>query len=238
MPASDRRVARSRLPFSGAASHAFTNASTSAGVGGSPVKSSDSRRISVRIFRPRLVLHARQCWPLRRDERPVLLPLRPFRDPAPQRLDLPCGQRDRGGRRRHPSSDLVGGRDSLNQLARLARHDGEVAAQIDAGAFLGVETQPRLAFGLVRPMTLKARIRQDRPNIAIERNKTEIPAFSSTPPTSGSRPRKLRYASAGSTVLPTEKTYLTSRAATFLSYGPPASVNASNASAVSTSDQR
>ena len=37
--------------------------------------------------------------------------------------------------------------------------------------------------------------------------------------TFGSRPRKLRYASAGSIVLPTEKMYLRKRSATFLSYG-------------------
>src|SRR5260221_3086854 len=53
----------------------------------------------------------------------------------------------------------------------------------------------------------------------------------------GSRPRNFLYASAGSTVLPIEKMSSRSRLATALSYGPPAAVKASQASAESVSDQ-
>src|SRR5688500_17721052 len=63
------------------------------------------------------------------------------------------------------------------------------------------------------------------------------PLFVMRASTLGSRPRNARYASAGSTVLPIESSCL-SRAATALSYGPPASVNAPYASAVITSLHR
>ena len=63
------------------------------------------------------------------------------------------------------------------------------------------------------------------------------PRFRISASTRGSRPRNSRYASAGSTVFPSESSR-ESRAATAASYGPPASVKAPNASAVSTSLHR
>src|SRR5215813_4995506 len=64
------------------------------------------------------------------------------------------------------------------------------------------------------------------------------PLFFISASTFGSRPRNSRYASAGSTVFPTEKMYLRRRSATFRSYGPPPSTNAPKASAVITSDHK
>src|SRR6267143_3621829 len=54
----------------------------------------------------------------------------------------------------------------------------------------------------------------------------------------GSRPRKFRYPSAGSTVLPALNTLSCSRLATALSYGPPCSMRSEEASAESVSDHR
>ena len=109
----------------------LTNASTSAGAGGRPVRSRLTRRASVRrsasgagckpaassrarmkwsigIARPGLVLHCGQRRTHRRDERPVRLILGPGGDPALQQLFLLRRERLVRGRRRHQLFGVVG----------------------------------------------------------------------------------------------------------------------------------
>ena len=110
-------------------------------------------------------------WPLRRDERPVRLPRRALVDPAREQLDL--RGRDRTVRvswRHH----LVGvsRSDPANQLAarRLARDDGSMAVTFRFRGLLLIEPQSGLTLRAVGAVTVKAGVRQDRPNVTVEFN--------------------------------------------------------------------
>ena len=112
--------------------------------------------------------NARPHWSL---ERPVRGILGPARHPALQQFDLTRGERlVLPFERRHPSR-LVGAGHSLDEFARLnlARHDGNGSrlGSLGRGTAL-IQPQPRLPFLLIRPVTGKTVVRQDRPDVAVE----------------------------------------------------------------------
>ena len=125
------------------------------------------------ILRP-APLRPGQRWqrmPNRRLERPVLVVLRPLRDPALQEVDLLRRQIAVRLRRRHLRV-RVGRSDSreqfaLGQVCRINRRH----AVIDlSGPFARVEPQAGLALGRIRPVALKTVLGENRPNVAIEIN--------------------------------------------------------------------
>ena len=165
----------------------FTNASTTAGSGGRPVRSRASRRASVRrsasgagrrpfclelrqhepvdrVADPCRVLHRRQLGPLRGNERPVRLILGPVGDPALEHVFLRWVSFlvVAGG-----GIELLGilGVDPGDQLARfgVAGRDG---AGLD-GRLAAVEPQIGLAGGAVGPVAGEAVLGQDRPDVAV-----------------------------------------------------------------------
>src|SRR5205807_6922348 len=104
------------------------------------------------------VAQLKDGWPLRRLEGPVLAPLRPLVDPAPQRLDLLLRELLVGLRRRH-EGDVLAPEDAPDQFAlgALAGHDD--GAALAEGAVGGVEAEFRLAGPGVGAVTLEAIVR-------------------------------------------------------------------------------
>ena len=116
--------------------------------------------------------YGRNHWPLRRDERPVRLVLGPLLDPALEQFDLPSRQRLAAVHWRHLFA-RVSGPDPASQLTltELPRHEGDATrSQLRLGVFGHIQPQPRLSCLLIRPMTGKTIVRQDRPDVAIEFN--------------------------------------------------------------------
>src|SRR5207248_2288671 len=105
----------------------------------------------------------------RRDERPVILPRRALLDPAAQQFELPRCELAAGVRQRH-ALRRIGRRDAAPEMTvrELAGHDGAVLAEIAEEAALGVEAQVGLARGLGRAVAGVARVRQDRPDVAVK----------------------------------------------------------------------
>jgi hypothetical protein len=96
-------------------------------------------------------------------------PLRPFRDPALEYLNLRGLERLVRLLRRHALISVVG-RDATDQFAlvRLAWDDGRHAVPIGFRIFLDVEAQLGLTVLLVRAVTGEALVGQDRADVAIE----------------------------------------------------------------------
>ena len=117
-----------------------------------------------RVLHPGRVLHRRRRRPRRRNQRPVRLILGPFGDPLLERLLLRGGQLLLRRRRRHHRIG-IGRKDPRDDgaFAGLARHDRVVFD----GDFALVEPQIGLSRGAIRPVTGKAVLGQDRPDVAV-----------------------------------------------------------------------
>ena len=103
----------------------------------------------------------------------MLFPLDAFRNPLTQSLLFEIAQSHIRIDRRHQIFFVIR-LDPPNDLAilRFPRNRREVAiAQICQDAFKNIEPQIRLAIRFVGTVTLKALIRENRPNIAIEINR-------------------------------------------------------------------
>ena len=157
----------------------------------SPVRSSDTRRISVarsasgdgfkfllgeprqdecvdRHSRGRVLPSERQLRFSRRNERPVRRVLRPLLDPRLDLLLLRLGQFRVRVRRRHDLL-LILARDAQPDLAvrRVARLDPNQTVALGVRRLRHIEPQLSLARLLVEPVTRETVLRQDRPDVAI-----------------------------------------------------------------------
>ena len=122
-----------------------------------------------RVLYPRCVIHRRRLRPLRWNERPVGLVLRPLPDPPQQQVFLGRRERLLHGRRRHHLVGVVG-KDPVEGHARIgvARND---RAALDCRVPL-VEPQVGLASGAVGPVTAEAVFDQDRSDVLVVREFT------------------------------------------------------------------
>ena len=91
-------------------------------------------------------------------------PLRPLLDPTRQRRDLLRRELLVGIRGRHTIGRVLA-RDARDELTlpRLARNDGDLLRDV-----LLIQSQFALSILPVRAVALKAPVRQDRPDVAIE----------------------------------------------------------------------
>src|SRR5688500_6660264 len=105
---------------------------------------------------------------LRRDERPMILPLRALFDPAAEQGDFVCRKLTGGFRRRHVLVGILRG-DAVDQLALiwLAGNDRRHVAGRKRTR-LGVEPESGLSLPRIRPVTLEARVGKDRTDVAVE----------------------------------------------------------------------
>ena len=124
------------------------------------------------IARPFLVLHRGQRRAFGFDESPVALPIRSFRDPTAQRINLRGRQRLAAFRRRHHVVFVLRGnaRDQF-ALFRVAGHDGQVARfkRLERVVF-PVESEFGFALLLIRTMAGKALVGENRPDVPVEIN--------------------------------------------------------------------
>ena len=122
------------------------------------------------IARPVLILHRRQRRAFGFDESPVALPIRSFRDPTAQRINLRGRQRFAAFRRRHHVVFVLRGK-ARDQFAlfRVAGHDGQVARfkRLERVVF-PVESEFGFALLLIRTMAGKTLVGQNGPDVAVE----------------------------------------------------------------------
>ncbi len=123
------------------------------------------------VLGPGFVRDRRRFGALWRDPGPVPLILGPFVDPAAERVDLLGAELLVRARRRHHHF-FVFARHARDHIALVGaaghnREDTRVCF-LDRGVVL-VEAQARLARLVVKAVTLKAVLGQDRPHVAIER---------------------------------------------------------------------
>ena len=166
-----------------------TNASTSAGVGGRPVRSRLSaagQRAAVGLGRGRQARRFQLrpgrsgrsgCGPRPRssppagsgrvggDERPVRLVLGPLGDPAPEQS--PSARRSASCASSAAASARSGRRSKIRSISSLSSGlPGTIASGLD-GRLALVEPQVGLAGGAVRPVAGEAVLGQDRPDVAV-----------------------------------------------------------------------
>ena len=103
---------------------------------------------------------------LRRDVRPVRVPLGALIDPSTQELDLFLSERVPGIRRRHVLVGIGVG-DALNEQAvgRLAGNDHVFPGK---RAVLGIEVEFRFAVLFVGPVAREAIVRENRADVPVE----------------------------------------------------------------------
>src|SRR5262249_40098498 len=120
------------------------------------------------------------------NERPMRLPLRAFRNPTVQQLNLCSSQFLAGFDRRHDLV-LVLRTYALDQFAgfRFAGNNGDLAVRQGLeGIFLAIQPQFRLALAFVRPMTGVTVLGEDGPDVAVELRSRCLGRFRDRSPTS------------------------------------------------------
>ena len=129
-----------------------------------------------RRLRPRGVLQLWQRRSLHRTKRPVLFDGRSLRDPTLENFLLRRSQRFVFGSGRHLLVFVVAQNSSHEfTLVRFARDDRHLARFTGpTESFFLIESQAPFPLRRVRPVTLPAMIRQDRPHIPIKRNSATI----------------------------------------------------------------
>jgi hypothetical protein len=104
------------------------------------------------------------------------LPRSALRNPPGQQLDLPIGQSGRAGvLRRHPPAQILGS-DTLDEFApgNVSRRKSDVAAQIALSPRFCVQPQLTFSLALIGPVTRITFIRENRPDIAIELDRSGL----------------------------------------------------------------
>ena len=162
-------------------------------VGGSPVRSKVTRRMSVScvgfggggdaspgerreheavdlVLRGRARLTDGTAGFAGRDERPVRLPLGALLDPAHERRRSAIGQREARLGRRHLDRRVVAEDAATSSLRRVLPGTTAVCPEGSCarGAVLRVEPQAGLARAIVGAVALEAAVREDRPHVEVE----------------------------------------------------------------------
>src|SRR3954469_9228862 len=122
------------------------------------------------VARPTLALHPRRGRAFRWQISPMLLELGPFGDPATEQLKLLFRHVLAGFFGRH-FFILIRGDEHLDQPALLqitGDHREGAGLELARGLLASIQAQPSLALVLVRTMTGKAFIGEDRADVLIE----------------------------------------------------------------------
>ena len=129
-----------------------------------------------RVPRPLGILNLRKRRTLRRLIGPVLLPFRPRTDPLPNRLDLFRGQALARLGRRHEILRFRRNHPLIHQtLLRRTRLDRMLVIPVGLECIrLQIQTQSGFSLLLVRPMTGKTIVRENRQDIPAEANRCGV----------------------------------------------------------------